>query len=222
MHRLNAYSDRLHSLPGPPGGAGAADARDATDASAPERIDSGRPEPNGSAAERAPVPPGFDALYSEHFDFVCRSLRLLGVAPDGLEDSAQDVFGVVSRRLAEFVPNAPVRTWLFAIVQRVAANQRRTQRRKRAPLEPLCEPLVAHEPGPDAHAEAAQAAELIARFADGLDDGHRAVLVLALIERLSVREVATALGIPLFTVYSRIRSVRSALKAFLQAREVEP
>jgi len=219
MHRLNTESDGLRARSALSGDGGS------RAGCTPERIDSDAPDPERAGAEAAPaadsVPPGFDAVYSQHFDFVCRSLRLLGVAPDRLEDGAQDVFGVVSRRLAEFVPDASIRTWLFAIVQRVAANHRRARRRKEAPLEPLCEPLAAHEPGPDAHAEAAQAAELIERFAEGLDDGHRAVLVLALIERVPAREVAATLGIPLFTVYSRIRSVRSALEAFLAAKEVE-
>jgi RNA polymerase sigma-70 factor (ECF subfamily) len=220
MHRVNAYSDGLRALPGASGDGGSRDGG-SREGGAPERYDRDVPEPPAVEVQSAPVPPGFDALYSQHFDFVCRSLRLLGVAPDGLEDGAQDVFGVASRRLAEFLPNAPVRTWLFAIVQRVAANHRRTRRRKQAPLEPLCEPLAARDPSPEAHAEAAQAAELIESFAERLDAGHRAVLVLALIERVPAREVAAALGIPLFTVYSRIRSVRGKLEAFLAAHEVE-
>jgi RNA polymerase sigma-70 factor, ECF subfamily len=212
---LNGYSDGLRALPGPPGDGGT------PGGSAPECLDPVASDATAAPVGTPPVPPGFDAVYSQHFDFVCRSLRLLGVAPDGLEDSAQDVFGVVSRRLAEFLPQARLETWLFAIVQRVAANHRRTRRRKQAPLEPLSEPLAAGDPSPEAHAEAAQAAALIETFAASLDDGHRTVLVLALIERVPAREVAEALGIPLFTVYSRIRSVRGALKIFLDAREVE-
>lgn len=215
MHRVNVYSGGLRALPGLPGEGGT------HDEGTIERTVSGGSEAPAAVSGRADVPAGFDALYSQHFDFVCRSLRLLGVAPDGLEDGAQDVFGVVSRRLVEFVPSASVRTWLFAIVQRVAANHRRAWRRRQSPLEPLCEPLPARDPGPDAHAEASQAAALIERFAEGLDDGHRAVLILALIECEPAREVAAALGIPLFTVYSRIRSVRSKLEAFLDASEVE-
>lgn len=215
MHRVNVSSADPRARSGPPGDGGT------RDGGAAKSTETGAPERHTVAVAAASVPPGFDALYSQYFDFVCRSLRLLGVAPDGLEDGAQDVFGVVSRRLSEFVPDASVKTWLFAIVQRVAANHRRAWRRKQSPLEPLCEPLAARDPDPQAHAEAAQAAELIERFAEGLDDGHRAVLILALIERAPAREVAAALGIPLFTVYSRVRSVRSKLEAFLEANEVE-
>jgi RNA polymerase sigma-70 factor (ECF subfamily) len=169
-----------------------------------------------SAAE----PLDFDSLYTRHFEFACRSLRLLGVDPNGLEDAAQDVFGIVARRLAEFEHNANVKTWIFAIVQRVAANHRRARRRKREPLEPLNERTLTTDVGPDAHAEAARAAELIQLFAARLDEPRRTLLVLGLFERMPARELADSLCIPLFTVYSRIRSLREALEAFLRQNEV--
>ncbi|MEY4545738.1 MAG: hypothetical protein RL685_1933 [Pseudomonadota bacterium] len=178
-----------------------------------------------SAARELPVPPAapidFARVYLEHFDFACRSLRLLGVTPDALEDAAQEVFGIVSRRLQEFSGEASLRTWVFAIVQRVASNQRRTQRRKQRPLTPLTEPLTANEPSPEAHAQAAQAASLVQTFCDALEEGRRAVFVLALVEDVPAREIALALGVPLFTVYSRIRSLREQLQMFLESREVE-
>lgn len=169
----------------------------------------------------APAEPlDFESVYTRHFEFACRSLRLLGVEPNALEDSAQDVFGIVSRRLGEFERNANVKTWIFAIVQRVAANHRRSRRRKREPLEPITERTLMTEVGPDAHAEAARAAELIQVFAAGLDEPRRALLVLGLFERLPARELSESLGIPLFTVYSRIRSLRESLEAFLKEHEV--
>lgn len=174
-------------------------------------------------ADRAPsaaAPPDFETVYAHHFAFACRSLRLLGVAPASLEDAAQDVFGVVLRRLPELSDDAPLRTWIFAIVQRVAANQRRSQRRRQRPLKPLLEePLMSPDPSPEDHAEAAQAAARVQSFCDGLDEGHRAVFVLALIEDVPAREIAPALGIPLFTVYSRVRSLREALKRFFEQTE---
>ncbi|HKO90771.1 MAG TPA: sigma-70 family RNA polymerase sigma factor, partial [Polyangiaceae bacterium] len=167
------------------------------------------------------APLEFRSVYLEHFDFACRSLRLLGVAPGALEDAAQDVFGIVCKRLGEFTGEASLRTWIFAIVQRVASNQRRTQRRKQRPLEPLTEPLATLDPSPEAHAEAAQAASLVQLFCDTLDEGRRAVFVLVLVEDVPAREVAQALEIPLFTVYSRIRALREQLQEFLESREVE-
>ncbi|HTU57497.1 MAG TPA: sigma-70 family RNA polymerase sigma factor, partial [Polyangiales bacterium] len=64
----------------------------------------------------------FDAVYEEHFDFVWRNLRRLGVREGELRDAAQDAFLVVHRRLAQFDGVGSVRAWLYSIVRRVAAD----------------------------------------------------------------------------------------------------
>jgi RNA polymerase sigma-70 factor (ECF subfamily) len=163
----------------------------------------------------------FDDVYEAHFDFVWRSLRLLGVPAEAVEDATQDSFSVVSRQLATFEGRSSLRTWLFAILQRVAANHRRTARRKLHRLEPLVEGLAA--PGPTAHAraEAAETIDLIQSFCDSLDLERRAVFVLALLEELPAPEVAQVLEIPINTVYSRVRSLREGLRRALERREVE-
>ena len=162
----------------------------------------------------------FVQVYTEHFDFACRSLRLLGVSPGALEDAAQDVFGVVHRRLPEFAGDSSLKTWIFAIVQRVAANHRRARRRKLSPLRPMLDEPAAPTGNPEAHAEALQAAARIQAFCDSLDDARRTLLVLALFEDVPARELAPMLGVPLFTVYSRIRSLRAELERFLKSGEV--
>jgi RNA polymerase sigma-70 factor (ECF subfamily) len=173
----------------------------------------------GSEAPEA-EPLDFDSVYTRHFEFACRSLRLLGVDPNALEDAAQDVFAIVSRRLPDFERNASVKTWIFAIVQRTAANHRRARRRKPERFAPPPEWTVATGAAPDAEWEAARAAQLIQAFATGLDDSRRALFVLGLLERVPARDLAESLGIPVFTVYSRIRSVRESLEAFLAQHEV--
>jgi RNA polymerase sigma-70 factor (ECF subfamily) len=174
----------------------------------------------GDASDLSPAL-DFDVVYDEQVDFVWRTLRLLGVPREQLEDAAQDAFGVIARQLPSFEGRSALRTWLFAIVQKVAANQRRTQRRKVTPLEPLGEALSATEPGPDVAAEALEAARRVEQFCSGLDEGWRAVFVLALLEELPAPEVAAAIGIPLNTVYSRVRTLRQDLRRFLAQSEVE-
>jgi RNA polymerase sigma-70 factor (ECF subfamily) len=189
--------------------------------------DAAGPNGDGSApvAAEAASPLGctlvFEDVYRQHFDFACRSLCLLGVAPDALEDAAQDVFGIASRRLGEFAGKSSIKTWIFAIVQRVAANHRRSQRRKRSPLEPLPEATIDEAPNPEENAEAAQSAALIQAFAESLDEGRRALLVLGLIEGVPMRELAASQGVPLHTAYSRTRALRSSLEAFLRKHEVD-
>jgi len=175
-------------------------------------------EPGPSVAPaRPPGPLVFEQVYEAEFDFVWRSLLLLGVDPSVVEDAAQEVFSVVSRQLARFEGRSAVRTWLFAILQRVAANQRRTTRRKQRPLQPLDEGTVCLLPTPHARAEAAQSIDIVQRFCDTLDPDRRALFVLALLEELPAPEVSQALGIPVNTVYSRVRHLRDGLRRLLDA-----
>lgn len=177
--------------------------------------------PARAAGAAAVAPHDFDDVYERHFDYVWRSLRLLGVPPEAVEDATQDTFSVVSRQLARFEGRSSLRTWLFAILQRVAANHRRTARRKLQRLEPLVDGLAAREPTAHARAEAAEAIDRIQSFCDTLDVERRSVFVLALLEELPAPEVAQVLEIPINTVYSRVRNLREGLRRMLEEREVE-
>lgn len=195
----------------------ASDSRDPNPVRAPELT--GREPPHLSDADRAGL--DFEDVYERHFDFVWRSLRLLGVPLEAAEDATQDTFSVVSRQLARFEGRSSLRTWLFAILQRVAANHRRMARRKLQRLEPLVDELAARGPTPHAQAETAEAIDLVQRFCDTLDLERRAVFVLALLEELPAPEVAQVLEIPVNTVYSRVRALRDGLRRALEGREVE-
>src|SRR5262245_19722044 len=67
----------------------------------------------------------FKEVYDEHFRFVWRSLRRLGVPESDVADAVQDVFIVVHRRLGEFEGRSKVTTWLYGICYRVAHDRRR-------------------------------------------------------------------------------------------------
>jgi len=159
----------------------------------------------------------FTALYAEHFLFVWRCLRGLGVASDALEDAAQDVFVVVHRRRSAFRGESSLRTWIFGIVRRIAYRYRRTAERK-GPVAELDDEPHATEPGPLERAQAVEAAVFVDRFAGSLDDRKREVFVLGVLEGLSVPEVAEALGVPLNTAYTRLRRARLEFRRALAER----
>jgi RNA polymerase sigma-70 factor (ECF subfamily) len=159
----------------------------------------------------------FDQIYEAHFDFIWRSLRLLGVDQHALEDATQDTFSVVSRQLAGFEGRSALKTWLFAILQRVAANYRRQRRRKQAPLTSFGD-APGPEATPHAHAEAAEAARAIESFCAALPAERRALFVLAVLEDLPATEIAATLGMPIAKVYSRVHAMREGLKRALAAR----
>jgi RNA polymerase sigma-70 factor, ECF subfamily len=49
-----------------------------------------------------------------------------------------------------------------------------------------------------------------------LDDDKREVFVLAQVEQMSAKEIADIVGIPMNTVYSRLRAARAAFESEVQ------
>lgn len=159
----------------------------------------------------------FKQLYDQNFDFIWRSIRMLGVPPEAADDAAQDVFLVAHRRLADFEGRSAPRTWLFAIALRVVSDYRRSRRRKLRLLDRVMhtQPEPVHTPF-DA-AVGSERRDVLLRALDALSDEQRAVFVLADIEELSAPEIASALDVKLNTVYSRLRSARKIMSEQLSA-----
>jgi RNA polymerase sigma-70 factor (ECF subfamily) len=165
----------------------------------------------------------FDTVYSLHVGFVWRVLRGMGVSEAAIEDAVQDVFVVVHRRLHEFDGRHSVRTWLFAIAYRVAADHRRRQRRAHVRAqEPLHEQLRDRAPSPADVAERSEALRLLDSLLEQMSDDKRAVLVLAEIEGMTAPEIAALTGVGINTVYTRLRRARIELTQALERRKRTP
>jgi len=168
------------------------------------------------------------ALYADYFGFVWRNLLRLGVPADSLEDAAQEVFLVVHRRGESFDERRSVQSWLIGIMIRVARNRRRALRRGWFRLTALRGDEVLHALPSDAAGPAElvakrEAARLLSRALDALDDNKRAIFVLVDIEQLTVPEAADALGVNLNTAYARLRAARVEFpRALKRLREAKP
>jgi RNA polymerase sigma-70 factor (ECF subfamily) len=153
-------------------------------------------------------------LYTEHFAFVWRSARRLGVPLGAVDDAVQDVFLVAHRKLGEFEGRSSLRTWLFGIARKVARDYRRT-RSAEARETPDLDALPTTDSGPLLLAERAEGARLMQALLDELDDDRRDAFILVDLEELSVPEAAEALGVNLNTLYSRVRAARQDLSQAL-------
>lgn len=188
--------------------------RRATPPPIPVRARGSVPPPAAPAVSTAPLE--LTAVYDEHFAFVWRSLRRLGVPDRLLDDAAQDVFIVVHRRLGEFEGRSTLKSWLFGIARRVAHDHRRRISRKER-TEELPEMLPDPRAGtPEVEAARAQAVKVLHELLAGLDDDKREVFVLAELEQMTVPEIADAIGANVNTVYSRLRAARAAFEAAVQ------
>ena len=161
--------------------------------------------------------PEFANLYHRHHGFVWRILRRLGVPPATLDDAAQEVFVVVHRRRRDLRADASVRSWLFGIARRVAADTHRGQHRRDRKHDAL--PTPGDAPPLDDALARSEAAEFVRSFLERLDEGHRMVFALSDIEGMTAPEIAEALDVKLNTVYSRLRKARLDFERAVARRE---
>jgi RNA polymerase sigma-70 factor (ECF subfamily) len=151
-------------------------------------------------------------VYERHFNYVVRLLSHLGVQADFLEDASQDVFLVVHAKLSDFDGRVAVTTWLSAIVLRVAYRYRARQKRA-ASFE--SHERLSDDTSPEADAHARGRLHMAKEALAALDEHKREVFVLSEVEQLSAPEIASLTGVPVNTVYSRLRVARQTFAAAL-------
>ena len=171
------------------------------------------------AISTASVPAlSFDAIYEQHFDFVWRTVRRLGVADRNADDAVQDAFIVVHRRLSDFEGRSTIKTWLFGIARRVAHDHRRRALRKENDRELPDGVADADAPSPRDAAETAEAVRVLHELLAALPDDQREVFVLAELEQMTAPEIAEAIDVVVNTVYSRLRLGRAAFNKAVARR----
>lgn len=152
----------------------------------------------------------FEAVYADHFDFIWRSLRRLGVPDEAVDDAAQDVFVIAHQGLARFRGESSVKTWLFAIAYRVARRHRPVRRAEAIDAEALADPSAQ---SPQELTLQEEARRVLYQLLGTLEEERRAVFILAELEGMSAPEIAEALGVKINTVYSRLRLARADFQA---------
>lgn len=181
---------------------------------APVAVAPPSPAPAAPAGSAARTDDRFIEVYRQHFPYVWRSLRRLGVPEPAIDDAAQDVFVVVHRRLGEFEGRSSERTWVYGIAIRVA----RAHRRRSAAPAPSDVELVSEGPSPFDELAAGEATRILEGLLDALDETKREVFVLAELEEMSAPEIAACLEVKVNTVYSRLRAARADFERALARR----
>jgi RNA polymerase sigma-70 factor (ECF subfamily) len=156
-------------------------------------------------------PLAFEEVYRRYFPFIWRSVQSLGVPASMTDDVVQEVFVIAHQKLAAFEGRSALKTWLYGIALHRARRHRGRSRAGEQVDTSLAEGLGGPEAArPDRRAEHAEAARAVNAILDGLGDEQREVFVLAELEELTAPEIAEILGVPLNTVYSRLRLGREA------------
>jgi RNA polymerase sigma-70 factor (ECF subfamily) len=156
----------------------------------------------------------FTAVFKRYAHFVYSVLRRLQVPESAVDDALQEVFLVGYRRRRSFDPDASLRSWLYGITIRVARAQNRRAALQRLLLFPLREDddVGVEEPGYE-RVENDEALVIVDQLLQRLPAKQREVFVLAELEGLTAREIASSLGCNVNTVYSRLRLARERFEA---------
>jgi len=133
---------------------------------------------------------------------------------DRADDLVQDTLERAWSRFSMWQKRGEVRAWMFGIMHNHFIDRLRAQRSR--PED------SAGDDVPELPQRAVQADTLEVRDLDRLlqrlPPEHREVLLLVGVEEMSYQEVATALGVPIGTVMSRLSRARARLREEMQGR----
>jgi RNA polymerase sigma-70 factor (ECF subfamily) len=179
-----------------------------------------------SASSSLPPVPGldFDEVFRAHFKYVWHTLRRLGVRSADLEDLTHDVFVIVHRKRDHYDCARPIKPWLFGIAANSASDYRRKASHRREQIRDDADGVY---DGASAHErlEAQEERDLVTQALASIDETRLAVFVMHEIDGIPMPDIATELGIPLNTGYSRLRLARTDFAAAvgrLRARGAVP
>lgn len=145
--------------------------------------------------------------------------RLAGRFAADVDDLVQATFIEIYRSSARFTRGSAVKTWMFGIAINVVRHHRRSEGRRHASLERFAG-MAANRgaPRPDQLADQARQLAELAEALDQLDEPLRVAYVLCVIEELSAREAAQAIGSSEGTMWRRVHEARARLRAELARR----
>jgi RNA polymerase sigma-70 factor, ECF subfamily len=148
-----------------------------------------------------------------HYASVWRTLRRVGVDESRVEDAAQEVFIVASRKLEQILPGCE-RRYLLNSALRVAANYRRAGKARR---EVFDEGIAEGEADPSPTAERLLSQKRLRELFDDIlstwSSDIRTAFLLFELEGLSVPEISELTSTPMGTVASRLRRGRELFLA---------
>jgi len=161
-----------------------------------------------------------DVLLRDHFRFIWRLLRRVGVPDAVVEDATQEVFIVAMRRLSDIEPGKE-RAFLYGVALRVASDARRlTARRQEAPATVL-ELVPAGEAGPEELLQQKEARALLDEILAHMSVEIRVVFILFELEEMTSVDIAACVGVPLGTVASRLSRARKEFHAHAKRLQLQ-
>jgi RNA polymerase sigma-70 factor (ECF subfamily) len=160
------------------------------------------------------------SLVREHFAFVWRVLRRLGLSESDADDAAQQVFLSASRRLSDIGVGSE-RGFLFSTAVNIAAHAHRSQKRWQEMPDSEIDDRRDSVPGAEELIDRRRARELLDEILRAMPMELRLVFVLFEVEQLTMAEIARMIDMPPGTVASRLRRAREDFAARVKRVEAK-
>jgi RNA polymerase sigma-70 factor, ECF subfamily len=144
----------------------------------------------------------FERLAMPHLAALLRVARRLTLETPSAEDLVQETMLLAWRAFHQFDPATNARAWLFRILFNAFYGRGRKATFEELPAEGTVQPKF-------------QEAAEISQALDALSVEQRTVLLLAVVEGFTCREVAGILDLPIGTVMSRLSRAREELRKML-------
>ncbi len=164
-----------------------------------------------TAAERGDELDVLERLYVAHGAQLRQTLSRLAPELDA-GDLLHELFLIAIKKAGDFSAADDRLAWLYGVAVKLAASRRRTARLRKF-LGFRIETPEALVDAPSRSMEQRDAQRQVMRALESLSDAKRTVFVLFELQGLSGEEIASALGIPLKTVWTRLFHARREVTA---------
>jgi RNA polymerase sigma-70 factor (ECF subfamily) len=161
---------------------------------------------------------GFRDIYERYYPDVQRFALFLTGDAARAEDLTADTF-VRAWRARDRIQHATVKAYLLAITRNLDRDQLRSSRKSTGREVELQDTIADETPGADVHVQHASPLRNVRAKLRGVARGDRRALLLYVLKEMSYAEVASALGISIGAVKSRINRAREALAASMRQLE---
>jgi RNA polymerase sigma-70 factor (ECF subfamily) len=147
-------------------------------------------------------------------------IGMLGTG-DEADDVGQETFVRFYRSLSKFRGDAALRTYLSRIAMNLSLNALKRRKKEagrtlRLGSEPDAPAFADPQMGPERILERDEIQRAVRAAIQGLDEKHRSVVSLRMLQGMSTKEAAEVLGLPEGTVLSRLSRAMKKLEAELE------
>ncbi len=161
----------------------------------------------------------FERVAMSHTESLLRAALRIARDRAAAEDMVQETLLRAWRAFDQFERGTNCKAWLFRIMLNVSnKNHRKAQAR------PVLVPLNGHEPSRviPMHVRAPQLTAVeVSSALDALSAEHRLMLILAVVEGFTCKEIAAVCSLPIGTVMSRLSRGRAELRKILVYSQCE-